>query len=182
MEKMKEGASKAVVKRMKRIGETGAWQTVMPNRLNGTLISMEEIRDNLRLHYGMRRVGLCSHCNRCRDRLTVEHGLRCKRQRESIATALLERDAPEDPPGPPPFTQERMESEIDGDNDTKVEEGNDEVLLLDDAANSFNMLSCLGMLWTMHHCCCKLSRFAFNCYRREVRLVCRRPGKEALSS
>ena len=61
-----------------------------------------------------------------------------------------------------------------------MEEGNDEVLLLVDAANNFNMLSRLSMLWTMRHCCRKLSRFAFNCYRRDVRLVCRRPGREAL--
>ena len=35
-------ASKAVKKRLERIGQTGAWLTMIPNRLNGTLLSMEE--------------------------------------------------------------------------------------------------------------------------------------------
>ena len=36
------------------------------------------------------------------------------------------------------------------------------------------------MLWTVRHRAGKLSRFAFNCYRHEIRLLCRRPGEEAL--
>ena len=47
-----------------------------------------------------------------------------------------------------------------------------EILLLVDAANGFNMLSRLGMLWTVRHRCPKLSRFAFNCYRHEIWLLC----------
>ena len=58
----------------------------------------------------------------------------------------MERDAPEDPPEPPPVTQEGMESEMDGDDDAEVEEGNDEVLLLVDAANVFNIRRRLGIL------------------------------------
>ena len=37
-----------------------------------------------------------------------------------------------------------------------------------------------SMLWTVRHRCPKASRFAFNCYRHEVRLVLRRPGKDAI--
>ena len=76
----------------------------------------------------------------------VQESLPAWRKWKAISAALLERDAPEDPPEPPPVTQEGMESEMDGDDDAEVEEGNDEVLLLVDAANGFNMLSCLGML------------------------------------
>ena len=36
---MAEGASKAIQKRLERIGQTEAWLTVIPNNLNGTLLS-----------------------------------------------------------------------------------------------------------------------------------------------
>ena len=55
-----------------------------------------------------------------------------------------------------------------------------EILLLLDAKNGFNMLSRLGMLWTVRHRWPQAARFVFNCYRHEARLVCRRPGQEAL--
>ena len=58
---------------------------------------------------------------------------------------------------------------------------NEEVLLLVDAANGFNNLSRYVMLWMVRHCCTKLSRFSFNYYRHENRLVYRRPGMEALT-
>ena len=58
---------------------------------------------------------------------------------------------------------------------------NEEILLQVDAANGFSSLSRLGMLWTVRYRCPKLSRFAFNCYQHQARLVCRRPGKEALT-
>ena len=50
-----------------------------------------------------------------------------------------------------------------------------EVLLLVNAANGFNNLNRCGMLWTLRHRCPKFSKFAFNCYRREILLVCRQP-------
>ncbi|KAL7523331.1 hypothetical protein ACHAWF_000479, partial [Thalassiosira exigua] len=56
----------------------------------------------------------------------------------------------------------------------------EEILFLVDAEKDFNLLSRLSMLWTVRHCCPKMATFAFNCYRHEVCLVCRRPGKEAL--
>ena len=36
------------------------------------------------------------------------------------------------------------------------------------------------MLWTVRHRWPQAARFVFNCYRHEARLVCRRPGQEAL--
>ena len=66
-------------KRLARIGESGAWLTQTPDKLNGTLLSMEEWRDNVRLQYGMRPVGLCERCDGCGAGFTVEHGLSCKK-------------------------------------------------------------------------------------------------------
>ena len=46
-----------------------------------------------------------------------------------------------------------------------------EVFLLVNAENVFNNLSCYGMLWTVWHRWRKLSKFTFDCYRHEIRLV-----------
>ena len=48
--------------------------------------------------------------------------------------------------------------------------------LLADAANRFNNLSRLAMLWTVAHRWPRASRFAFNCYRHFPQLVIRVPG------
>ena len=41
-----------------------------------------------------------------------------------------------------------------------------EMLLLVDAANGFNNLGKLSMLWTVRHRYPRLATYAFNCYRR----------------
>ena len=51
-----------------------------------------------------------------------------------------------------------------------------EMLLLVDAANGFNNLSRYSMLWTVRHRCPRLACLTFNCYRHQVRPVCRQPG------
>ena len=76
---MVEVSSKAVGKRLERIGETGSWLTVLPDRLNKTCLSADEWKDNARIRYGLRPVGLCSHCDGCGAGFTVEHGLNCKK-------------------------------------------------------------------------------------------------------
>ena len=53
-----------------------------------------------------------------------------------------------------------------------------EILLLVDAANGFNNLSKIVMLWTVWHRCPRLATYAFNCYRHQKRLICRDPGGE----
>ena len=58
--------------------------------------------------------------------------------------------------------------------------GKEEVLLLLDTDNGFNLLNRHSMLWTVRHRWAKASRFAFNCYRHEMRLVVRSPGGEAI--
>jgi len=72
-------ASKAEAKRLERIGQTGSWMAIPPNKLDGTILSKEEWRDNARLRYGMRPIGLCSHCDGCGAGFTVEHALSCKK-------------------------------------------------------------------------------------------------------
>jgi len=72
-------SSKAVTKRLERMGKTGAWLTVMPNLLNGTLLSAEEWRDNARLRYGLRPVGLCDRCDGCNAPFTIDHAINCKK-------------------------------------------------------------------------------------------------------
>ena len=57
-----------------------------------------------------------------------------------------------------------------------------EGLLLVDAKNGFNMLSRLGMIWTVRHRVGKMSRFAFNTCRHDIWLLCRRPGEYAIYS
>ena len=59
---------------------------------------------------------------------------------------------------------------------TQLETG--EGLTLVDARNGFNELSRLAMLWNVRNLWPKGSRFAFNCYRHEVMLIFRNPGKE----
>ena len=72
-------ASKATIKRLERLPSTGAWVSMIPNRLNGTMLSAEEWRDNARLRCDMRPNDLCSHCDGCGAGFTVEHGLSCKK-------------------------------------------------------------------------------------------------------
>ncbi|KAL7524012.1 hypothetical protein ACHAXR_000406, partial [Thalassiosira sp. AJA248-18] len=79
VKEMMEGASKKVKKWLERIGETGAWLSASPNQLDGNLLSAEEWRDNARLRFGMRPIGLCDQCDGCGASFTIEHGLNCKK-------------------------------------------------------------------------------------------------------
>ena len=68
----------AVKRRDLRGCAAGVWLTVMPNRLNGTSISAEEWRDNVRLRYNHVPQDMPHHCDGCGMRMTVEHALSCK--------------------------------------------------------------------------------------------------------
>ena len=104
---------------------------------------------------------------------------------------------------PPLLTQADMEDNLDKDDsdkddkDDKDNEDNnnekqpddgldtaettlEELLLLIDAANSFNKLSRYGILWTVRHRYTKLSSILFNCYHHEIILVCRQPGEDTI--
>ena len=79
VEQMMIGASKISKKRLERIGDTGSWLTVLPDRVYNTCLTAEEWRDNARIRYGLRPTDLCSHCDGCGSGFTVEHGLSCKK-------------------------------------------------------------------------------------------------------
>ena len=79
VKEMISSSSKIVAKRLVRIGKTGAWLTVMLNKLNNTVLSMEEWRDNARIRYGYRPIALCTHCDGCGAGFTLQHALSCKK-------------------------------------------------------------------------------------------------------
>ena len=83
----------------------------------------------------------------------VQDSLPMRRAREARATALLTQEGQED------GMVESLEDTAEGESGTPSV---DEILLLVDATNGFNMLSRLSMLWTVRHRCPKLARFAFN--------------------
>ena len=56
----------------------GAWLSVFPNRLNGTGLSADEWRDNVRLRYNHSPQDMPTACDGCGARMTVEHALSCK--------------------------------------------------------------------------------------------------------
>ena len=72
-------SSKVIKKRLGQIRQTGAWLTQMPLKLNGTILSKDDLFDNTWLHYGMSPVNLCKRCDGCGARFSVEHELSCKK-------------------------------------------------------------------------------------------------------
>ena len=74
-------APKQINKRLDQIRnlETGAWLTVLPDRHNNILLSMENMWDNLYLCYGMWPISLQDHCDGCREGFLVDHALNYKK-------------------------------------------------------------------------------------------------------
>ena len=68
----------AVGRRDMRNCRNGAWLTVVPSRLNGTDLSANEFRDNIRLRYNFKPLDMPSRCDGCGAKLTVEHAMSCK--------------------------------------------------------------------------------------------------------
>ena len=66
-------------RRDKRNSASGVWLTVVPSRLNGSGISAEEWRDNVRLRYNLQPIDMPDRCDGCNCQLTVEHALSCKK-------------------------------------------------------------------------------------------------------
>ena len=56
----------------------GAWLLVFLNPLNGTGLSADEWRDNVRLRYNHSPLDMPAACDGCRAKMTVEHALSCK--------------------------------------------------------------------------------------------------------
>ena len=63
---------------LKYIGsdETGSWLTVLHERRTDTLLSKEEMRNDLCLRYGMRPIYLPDRCNGCGQGFSVDHALK----------------------------------------------------------------------------------------------------------
>ena len=87
VKEMMASSTKAIKKRLERIGETGAWLTMLLNKLNGTLLTMEEWRDNARLCYGMRPLDLCDRCDGCNAGFSIEHAISCKKGGSCVSAA-----------------------------------------------------------------------------------------------
>jgi hypothetical protein len=59
--------------------ENGAWLTSYPSYMNGTELSADEFQDNLRLQFSLPPLNLTSHCDRCGQHFSMNHGLQCKK-------------------------------------------------------------------------------------------------------
>ena len=57
----------------------GAWLSTVPQRLNGTELSQEELRGNLCLIYGMIPQYIPATCDGCGKRFLIEHALPCQK-------------------------------------------------------------------------------------------------------
>ena len=55
----------------------GAWLSAVPHLLNGTELSREEFRDNLRLRYRLMPQDVPATCNGCGKIFLIEHALSC---------------------------------------------------------------------------------------------------------
>ena len=63
--------------RLHRATRNGAWLCAVPHRLNGTELSREEFRDNLRLRYGLTPQDIPMTCDGCGKKFSIEHALSC---------------------------------------------------------------------------------------------------------
>ena len=79
VELMKVGAPKKLVKRLERTGQTGIWLSIVPSKLGGSCLSLDEFMDALRRRYGLKPLGICNVCDGCNAPFTVAHALSCKR-------------------------------------------------------------------------------------------------------
>ena len=57
---------------------SGIWLSAPPSRLNGTMVTREEWRDNVRVRYNFVPEDMPQRCDGCGKPLTVEHALQCK--------------------------------------------------------------------------------------------------------
>ena len=73
------GMSAGDRRRTRRSAETGGWMAAMPIRLNGTVLSPLEFRDNLALRFGYLPANLPKLCDGCGEVFTVAHAMACKK-------------------------------------------------------------------------------------------------------
>lgn len=77
LKELAEGKPK-VMRRVERMGKSGAWLNAIPDRLSGTELSFQEFHDSLYLRYGVPLPDLPKKCDGCGEKMTVQHGLSCK--------------------------------------------------------------------------------------------------------
>ena len=52
---------------------------MMPHKLNGTLLTRNQWKYNLRLRYGLRPLDICLNCDGCEANFSIQHVLSCKK-------------------------------------------------------------------------------------------------------
>ena len=57
----------------------GSWLMVVPYLLNGATLLADEFRDNLIIRFGLVPLALRLTCNRCREKLSLDNSLQCKK-------------------------------------------------------------------------------------------------------
>ena len=58
----------------------GAWLTILPTNVCGTILSKDEFHDGIYLQYGYTPPDLLLQCNGCHQCFSVEHALQCKKR------------------------------------------------------------------------------------------------------
>ena len=61
--------------RLRRAMRNREWISAVPHCLNGTELSWEECRDNLRLRYGLMPQDIPATCDGCGKKFSIEHTL-----------------------------------------------------------------------------------------------------------
>ena len=77
MFKRKDQADRQEKNRLHRATSNGAWLSAVRHRLNGTKLSREEFRDNLRLRYGLMPQDIPATCDGYGKKFSIEHALSC---------------------------------------------------------------------------------------------------------
>eukprot|EP00978_Attheya_sp_CCMP212_P040963 scaffold229254_cov51-Attheya_sp.AAC.7 len=74
-----ENMSKKDARIIRRGGKMGGWLTVLPNVMNGSILSDLEFRGGLCLCYAMTLQNLPTHCDGCNTKCNIDHALNCKK-------------------------------------------------------------------------------------------------------
>ena len=72
-----EQAGQQEKNRLHKATRNGAWLSAVPHRLNGTELSREEFRGNLRLRYRLMPQDIPATCDGCGKKFSIEHALSC---------------------------------------------------------------------------------------------------------
>ena len=74
-----QGVDKPAVNRRDILASAmGLWLSIIPDRLNGNSLSVEEFCDNLRLRYNLLLLNMPQLCDGCGAPMTIKHALCCK--------------------------------------------------------------------------------------------------------